>query len=50
MEYRVVARDGRIVRIHDEAVLVRGSRGQSLCWQGVMLDITPLRVEGTDLA
>jgi PAS domain S-box-containing protein len=40
VEYRMVARDGSIVWIRDEAVLVRGSNGQPLCWQGVMLDIT----------
>ena len=40
-EYRMIARDGRIVQIRDEAVLVRGSNGQPLCWQGVMRDITP---------
>ena len=40
-EYRMIARDGRIVWIHDEAALVRGSNGQPLCWQGVMRDITP---------
>ena len=39
-DYRVIARDGRIVWIHDEAVLVRGSNGQPLCWQGVMVDVT----------
>ena len=39
-EYRMLARDGQVVWIRDEAVLVRGSRGQPLCWQGVMLDIT----------
>ena len=40
-EYRMIIRDGRIVRMRDEAVLVRGSNGQPLCWQGVMRDITP---------
>ncbi len=39
-EYRMISRDGRVVWIRDEAVLVRGSRGQPLCWQGVMMDIT----------
>ena len=39
-EYRMLTRDGRVVWIRDEAVLVRGSRGQPLCWQGVMMDIT----------
>jgi PAS domain S-box-containing protein len=39
-EYRMIARDGRIVWVRDEAVLVRGSQGQPLCWQGSMVDIT----------
>ena len=39
-EYRMIARDGRVVRVRDEAVLVLGSHGQPLCWQGVMMDIT----------
>lgn len=45
-EYRMIARDGRIVWIHDEAVLVRGSRDQPLCWQGVMREITPPNLDG----
>lgn len=39
-EYRMIARDGRVVWVRDEAALVLGSRGQPLCWQGVMVDIT----------
>ena len=39
-EYRMIAKDGRVVWIRDEASLVRGSQGQPLCWQGVMWDIT----------
>jgi PAS domain S-box-containing protein len=42
-EYRMFTRDGRILWMRDEAVLVLGSNGQPLCWQGVMRDITPLR-------
>jgi PAS domain S-box-containing protein len=38
-EYRMIARDGRVVWVRDEAVLVRGSNGQPLCWQGVMREI-----------
>jgi len=38
-EYRMIARDGRIVWVRDEAVLVRGSNGQPLCWQGVIREI-----------
>ena len=46
-DYRIVARDGRIVWIHDEAVLVGGSGGQPLCWQGVMSVVDPrTEVEG----
>lgn len=39
-EYRMIARDGRTVWIRDEAHLVHGSKGQPLCWQGVMWDVT----------
>jgi len=35
--YRMIARDGRVVRIHDHAELVRGSQDQPLVWQGVMV-------------
>jgi PAS domain S-box-containing protein len=35
-DYRIIARDGHIVWIHDEAVLIRGSNGQPLCWQGII--------------
>jgi PAS domain S-box-containing protein len=42
-EYRLIARDGRTVWIHDQAVLVRGSNGQPLCWQGVMVDVSAQR-------
>jgi len=49
-EYRVVARDGRVRWIRDEAELVRGSRGEPLCWQGVMTDITAERAGLADAA
>jgi PAS domain S-box-containing protein len=39
-EYRMIAREGHVVWILDEAVLVRGWRGQAMCWQGAMKDIT----------
>lgn len=42
-EFRMIARDGRVVWVRDEAVIVRGSTGQPLCWQGVMLDVTAQR-------
>jgi len=40
IEYRMVARDGRVVWVHDEAVLARDAAGQPLYWQGVLFDIT----------
>ncbi len=39
-EYRKIARDGRIVWLHDEAVLVRDGENKPLFQQGVMYDIT----------
>ena len=40
VEYRVQARDGRLVWLQDEAVLVRDLQGRPLLWQGVLVDIT----------
>jgi PAS domain S-box-containing protein len=39
-EYRMIAKDGRIVRFRDEAVVVRDEAGVPLHLQGVMFDIT----------
>ena len=39
-EYRMTTADGRTRWFRDQASVVRGSTGQWLCWQGVMLDIT----------
>jgi PAS domain S-box-containing protein len=39
MEYRKVTRDGRVIWILDEGVLVRDSAGQPSHWQTVQLDI-----------
>jgi signal transduction histidine kinase len=39
-EYRMYAKDGRLVWIRDEAVLVLDEEGRPRHWQGVMLDIT----------
>jgi PAS domain S-box-containing protein len=36
-DYRMIARDGRLVWIHDEASIVYGHQGHPLCWQGVMV-------------
>jgi PAS domain S-box-containing protein len=41
MEYRMMAKDARIVWVRDEAVVVeRGRRGLWNVWQGVLMDIT----------
>jgi PAS domain S-box-containing protein len=39
-EYRLLARDGRVVWLRDEAALVRDAAGTPLYWRGVMQDIT----------
>ena len=39
-EYRMLARDGRVVWVRDEAVVVRDQGGRPLYYQGVMTDIT----------
>jgi PAS domain S-box-containing protein len=39
-DYRIYAKDGRLVWIRDEAAPVFGDDGQLLYWRGVMLDIT----------
>ena len=46
-EYRLLAADGRIVWIRDEAVLQRDDDGVPVHWQGVMVDITAAK-EATD--
>jgi PAS domain S-box-containing protein len=49
-EYRMFARDGRIVWFRDEAVLQLDEHGQPAYWQGVMMDITARREAETGLA
>jgi PAS domain S-box-containing protein len=39
-EYRVIARDERVVWFRDEAVLVRDEDGEPLYWRGIMFDIS----------
>ena len=40
VEYRLIGRDGKIVWVQDQAVLVRDEDGKPRFWHGVMLDIT----------
>lgn len=49
-EYRMFARDGRLVWLRDEAVLVRDDAGKPKYWQGVMTDITARREAENNLA
>ena len=46
-EYRMFARDGRVVWFHDEAVLIRDDDGSPLFWQGIMTDVTARRLDRT---
>jgi len=40
LEYRLISKEGRVVWLRDEAVVVRDSLGKPLMLQGVILDIT----------
>jgi PAS domain S-box-containing protein len=42
-EFRMITKQGLTIWVRDEANLVLGSKGQPLCWQGVMVDITAER-------
>lgn len=47
MEYRMVARDGRVVWVREETTTMRDERGEPLYSQGVWIDITDrMRAEG----
>ena len=39
-EYRLIAADGRVVWVRDQATLLRDEAGAPRRWQGVMLDVT----------
>jgi PAS domain S-box-containing protein len=43
MEYRTIHRDGHVMWIRDECVLVRDDQGHPLYWQGVIVDLTEVR-------
>jgi PAS domain S-box-containing protein len=40
MEYRSIAKDGRVVWLRDHAVLVQGEPGEPSFWHGFVIDIT----------
>lgn len=39
-EYRMIARNGRVVWLRDEGMVLRDNAGHPLCLQGIMVDIT----------
>src|SRR5215213_482972 len=43
-EYRLLAKDGTVVWVHEEAVLVRDEAGEPLYWQGVFYNLTERKV------
>jgi PAS domain S-box-containing protein len=46
-EYRVIARDDRVVWFRDEAVLVRDDAGEPMYWRGILFDVSEeKRAEG----
>jgi PAS domain S-box-containing protein len=48
MEYRVIAGDGRVVWVRDEATLVRDEVGQPLYWLGLRYDVTEQKREAQE--
>jgi PAS domain S-box-containing protein len=40
LEYRLIASDGRVVWVHDRAILMKGRDRGAAAWHGVMIDIT----------
>jgi PAS domain S-box-containing protein len=49
LDYRMYAKDGRLVWLHNEAVPVLGPDGVPTAWQGVVLDITAQKDAETHL-
>jgi PAS domain S-box-containing protein len=49
-DYRMIARDGRTVWVHDETVLIRDEQGTPLFWQGVLYDVTQQKRAEQELA
>jgi PAS domain S-box-containing protein len=47
-EYRLIARDGRVVWVHDETVTVRDDDGRPLFAQGYLFDITARKLAEMD--
>ena len=50
LEYRLIARDGRVVWFQDSAVMLSDADGQPLLVQGVMMDITERKAAEEQIA
>jgi diguanylate cyclase (GGDEF)-like protein/PAS domain S-box-containing protein len=50
MDYRLLAKDGRVVWVRAEALLIRDAAGQPLRWQGLWTDITQQKALEAELA
>ena len=42
-EFRMITADGRTIWVRDQAEVVRDDEGNSICWRGVVLDVTELK-------
>jgi PAS domain S-box-containing protein len=49
-EYRMIARDGRVIWVHDRATLLHDEPGSTPYFQGVMIDITDRKRTEVELA
>jgi PAS domain S-box-containing protein len=50
IEYRMIARDGRLVWVREEASLFRDERGAPKFWQGIYIDITAMKRAEAELS
>lgn len=50
IDYRLYARDGRLLWVHNETVLIRDASGEPRVWQGVVTDITERKLAEERLA
>jgi diguanylate cyclase (GGDEF)-like protein/PAS domain S-box-containing protein len=48
-EYRVIARDGRIIWVRDRGCFIRDKKGKTTCWQGIILDVTGRKLAEVEL-
>lgn len=48
-EYRLIAKEGSVVWVHEEAVVVRDGAGEPLFWQGIIHDVTERKEAGEAL-